>query len=176
MSGELHHDLLRQARHLASVDPTRPKQASLRRAVSTAYYAMFHFLIDQSCRSLVGGRDEDRPIREMLSRAYAHDEMLAAAQAFRSGMQGLSPGIQRAIGSASPFPADLATLADLFKIAQEERHRADYDLSQTFVRSEVLWHVERIENALGSWNGIKTTRAAHVFLISLAVHKRLKSR
>ena len=38
-------DLLEQAQHLAMRDPKRPRQASLRRAVSTAYYALFHLLI-----------------------------------------------------------------------------------------------------------------------------------
>jgi uncharacterized protein (UPF0332 family) len=35
-------DLLQQAYDLASKEETDPKQASLRRAVSTAYYALFH--------------------------------------------------------------------------------------------------------------------------------------
>jgi uncharacterized protein (UPF0332 family) len=38
-------DLLEQAKHLASREPKRPKQASLKRAVSTAYYSLFHLLI-----------------------------------------------------------------------------------------------------------------------------------
>lgn len=37
-------DLLEQAFHLARREPTRPRQASLRRALSTSYYALFHFL------------------------------------------------------------------------------------------------------------------------------------
>ena len=36
----LHQDLLAQARHLLRKEPRRPKQASLRRAVSAAYYAL----------------------------------------------------------------------------------------------------------------------------------------
>jgi len=39
-----HDDLLEQAHHLANREPKRPKQASLRRAVSSAYYALFHLL------------------------------------------------------------------------------------------------------------------------------------
>lgn len=35
-------DLLEQAVHLARREPGRPRQASLRRAISTAYYALFH--------------------------------------------------------------------------------------------------------------------------------------
>jgi uncharacterized protein (UPF0332 family) len=38
-------DLLADAHHLASRGGKRPNQSSLRRAVSTAYYALFHLLI-----------------------------------------------------------------------------------------------------------------------------------
>jgi hypothetical protein len=48
-------DLLEQAYDLANKEPTNPKQASLRRAVSTAYYAQFHLLIDRWGRQQVGG-------------------------------------------------------------------------------------------------------------------------
>ncbi|MEX2560734.1 MAG: hypothetical protein WD403_12510 [Pirellulales bacterium] len=36
----LHADLLTQAEYLANKEPKRPKQASLRRAISAAYYAV----------------------------------------------------------------------------------------------------------------------------------------
>jgi hypothetical protein len=38
-------DLLSDANHLAARGGKNPKQSSLRRAVSTAYYALFHLLI-----------------------------------------------------------------------------------------------------------------------------------
>ena len=41
-------DLLEQAEFLANREPVQPKQASLRRAVSKAYYALFHLLIDEA--------------------------------------------------------------------------------------------------------------------------------
>ncbi len=41
-------DLLEQAQHLAQREPKRPKQASLRRAISSAYYALFHLLISEA--------------------------------------------------------------------------------------------------------------------------------
>ena len=40
-------DLLEQAIDLAMKETGEPKQAGLRRAVSTAYYALFHFLIEE---------------------------------------------------------------------------------------------------------------------------------
>src|SRR5271170_5069238 len=38
-------DLLNDAHHLATKGGKNPRQSSLRRAVSTAYYAVFHLLI-----------------------------------------------------------------------------------------------------------------------------------
>lgn len=47
--------LIEQARHLTMRDSSgRPRQDHLRRAVSTAYYGLFHFLIDQAVDPLWG--------------------------------------------------------------------------------------------------------------------------
>ena len=43
-------DLLDQASILSGLDPMEPKQASLRRAISAAYYSLFHLLIDDGAR------------------------------------------------------------------------------------------------------------------------------
>ena len=43
-----HDDLLAQALSLVHKEPRNPKQASLRRAVSAAYYALFHLLISEA--------------------------------------------------------------------------------------------------------------------------------
>src|SRR5947209_5185965 len=63
-------DLLEQAYHLANMDIGRPKQASLRRAVSTAYYALFHLLIDEA----VGNWSVIRQ-RSILARMFDHGKM-----------------------------------------------------------------------------------------------------
>lgn len=41
-------DLLKQADHLATYEGVKPTQAALRRAVSTAYYALFHLLTEDA--------------------------------------------------------------------------------------------------------------------------------
>lgn len=51
----LHGDLPAQARHLATCEPQRPRQASLPRALSSAYYAVFHLLIAESTSLLSNG-------------------------------------------------------------------------------------------------------------------------
>ena len=76
----LHADLLRQARQLALKEPRRPSQASLRRAISASYYALFHLLIDEVTRRMFSGRDR-AALRGCLGRAVRprrHEESGAA--------------------------------------------------------------------------------------------------
>src|SRR5207237_8369588 len=51
----IYDDLLELADHLARREPRRPKQVSLRRAISSAYYAVFHALAFLCAETLVGG-------------------------------------------------------------------------------------------------------------------------
>lgn len=73
----LHDDLKKQAWHLATREPKRPRQASLRRAISSAYYALFHLLIEDSGRFLLSGTNR-KHMRETLARAFAHADMKKA--------------------------------------------------------------------------------------------------
>lgn len=50
----MHEDLFAQAEMLARVDTRKPKQVNLRRAVSAAYYGVFHYLVDEACRCVFG--------------------------------------------------------------------------------------------------------------------------
>jgi hypothetical protein len=61
-------DLLEVAQHLAKLDSTNPRQACLRRSVSTAYYALFHPLIAEA---VVKAFESWRRIRdEPVAQAY----------------------------------------------------------------------------------------------------------
>jgi len=59
----LARDLLEQAQHLSRREPRRPRQASLRRAISAAYYAMFHLMVQEATTLLVA-RAELRSVLE----------------------------------------------------------------------------------------------------------------
>lgn len=93
----LHGDLLEQARHLPRKEPRRPKQASLRRSVSAAYDALFHFLVAQASRLVVSGQGADRDLqRRAVSRAFEHKRMKTVSAAFGGGQtdpwKSLHPG------------------------------------------------------------------------------------
>lgn len=68
----MHKDLLQQARDLATLDAQKPRQANLRRAVSSVYYALFHALVDEACRGVMGAQHDQAPYRHILARGFAH--------------------------------------------------------------------------------------------------------
>jgi len=70
----LPNELLAQARHLATKEPRRPRDASLRRSVSAAYYALFHLLTAEASRFLVSGTDRGG-LQSLLARGFAHSEI-----------------------------------------------------------------------------------------------------
>src|ERR1700680_2065510 len=63
-----HDDLLGQALHLVHKERRNPKQASLCRAVSTAYYALFHLLINEAVSNWSRVN-----LRAALGRAFDHN-------------------------------------------------------------------------------------------------------
>ena len=86
-------DLLKDARHLAKRGGGHPKQSSLRRAVSTAYYAAFHLLVaDFVANWRIPGQ------RARLGRMFEHRRMSGAA---------FEVGDKR---NPTPIEADIKTL------------------------------------------------------------------
>ncbi|MBM3551191.1 MAG: hypothetical protein FJX45_05355 [Alphaproteobacteria bacterium] len=65
---------------MAINEPRRPKQASLRRAVSAAYYAIFHLLVEDAARQLATANPAG--LREKIRRAFAHTEMKKVCRDF----------------------------------------------------------------------------------------------
>ena len=159
----LAQDLLEQARLLAqpAAGPGRPRQASLRRAVSSAYYAVFHLLsadatAQASPVSPVG-------LRERVQRSLQHSTMRAAANALQSNslparIAPLMPG---------PIPASLVSVARGFVRLQDERHNADYDLADQFDRSRVHGLIREAERVFRDWNDVRNSDEAKVFLAAL---------
>jgi uncharacterized protein (UPF0332 family) len=169
----LSKDLVDQARHLASKEPKRPKQASLRRAISAAYYALFHHLTAEAGAFLVAGTAPERKLlRLTVSRAFDHAEMKRISKAFNSGNP---PQAWRRALAGSPLTADLRDVAEAFVELQEARHQADYDLSQTYNRQEVMELVRRCEEAFDAWSRCRKTTAAEVYLVALLVNRQLRS-
>jgi hypothetical protein len=156
----LHRDLLEQAYHLANREPKKPRQASLRRALSTAYYALFHFLLYEATLLLFPAKPSD--LRARASRAFVHGEMKSACQSWSTTK--MPPGC------TTPIESQLKAVAEAFVDLQQLRHDADYDLAKFFDRISVLPEIRKVENAIGGWKAIKKSDNAKLFLSALLLH------
>ena len=123
---KLHGDLLEQAKRLATVDLRRPKQASLRRSVSTSYYALFHAIGDEWSRIF---RAE---VRAAASRMLGHNAANKSAKQISNGCP-----LEWMAGTPA-CPADLQQVAGDFAVLQAKRHLADYNLYIKFTRRDAL--------------------------------------
>ncbi len=161
----LHHDLLAQAHVLATREPRRPRQASLRRSVSASYYAVFHLLTDAAARRLVSGDDRD-PLRHILRRAFSHASMVETAKQFTSGAGSVSRPLQPGLNNLALQP-ELQRVAATFRDLQQQRHEADYDLTSTFTRLGTLELHYRAKRAFDDWGAVARSPQADTFLVGL---------
>ncbi len=120
-------DLLQQPGHLATYEGSNPTQASLRRAVSTAYYALFHPLLEDAAQRWQGSPEA----RHGLERAFDQGLMKAASLQFR-GTTWLD-----SFGASRQVPTEVRRVASAFVELQEERHTADYDNHEQWSLTEV---------------------------------------
>src|SRR5882724_5502829 len=116
-------DLLEQARHLALREPRRPKQASLRRAVSTAYYALFHLLTSETVRNWKRSGE-----RNTLARMFEHGLMSKSCERKRQELEDYFNSKPQA-SSQLRIAQHLHLIASTFNRMQQRRHEADYDSS-----------------------------------------------
>jgi hypothetical protein len=187
MPAQSHRDLLAQARHLATKDVGTPEQASLRRAVSTAYYALFHLLVSEASALLASG---DGKLEHVLARVFEHGDMHRACSTFASG--GALPAVVTAhYGSVIP-PPELKAVARAFMDLQVARHDADYATHLGWTRTQAITEVERAEKAFESWGVLSPTgtggsatarplseperETVRLFLAWLVLQKRIGSR
>ena len=160
----LHSDLIEQAEHLAKREHTRPRQASLRRALSTAYYALFHLLISDAALKLIPNVPAN--LRNQATRALAHGEMKNACKQIKQRSEIFT------VLLSQPVEPEISVVATTFIELQEMRHAADYDLAQTFDRLTVLTLIEQTKDAMSGWRKVRNTANANVFLASLLLNSR----
>ncbi|MFO0796928.1 MAG: hypothetical protein U0804_05585 [Gemmataceae bacterium] len=157
-------DLLEQAEYLAGRETRRPRQASLRRAVSAAYYAVFHLLIHEACGRLVAGSG----LRNLTACAFNHGDMKKACQVFLRTP--LPVYLVPVVGSG--VPADIQLIAEFFTRLQAARHDADYSPDRRFTRSETRKLVQQARDAFAAWERVKRDPTADAFLVGLLLGDR----
>ena len=145
--------LLQIATDLAEVNTRRPRRADLCRAVSTAYYALFHCLAHTCADSLVGRARKvgDRPAWSQVYRALEHGQAR-----------------KRCENLPSRFPDEVRKFGQTFAEMQSKRHLADYDPDRLVRKSEVVADINDvgavIDRFLETPRGVRRDFAIHVLM------------
>ena len=121
-----HREMIRIARQLAAghlgSSAGRPRQSDLRRALSTAYYALFYALASCAADTLIGSNPASR-IEPLWLQTYRTLDHGYAKRQCEGPMVGL-------------FPVAIQEFARQFVEMQRLRHDADYNPGATFTRQE----------------------------------------
>jgi hypothetical protein len=159
----VHADLLDSAVKLACSDSggTPPTQADLRRALSTAYYAAFHFVMAQ-CADLLtcdpGGQNLDRAWRQVY-RSIRHSDVRNACNS--------------AADAAYGFPTEIQAFAVFYPNMRRLREEADYDPKpqRVFNSQHVMAKISDVDFAIQQFCQVEE-KHRRAFAILVAV-KRL---
>ena len=135
----MHGELLRLAAMLASDSGGYPRWVARSRAVSTAYYALFHALAERCARELVGAWQPWAPFRHI----------------YRSLDHGQARRIFSTIESDRGFSEGVRLIAETFIDLQEQRHGADYDIGYRASVVEVAILLNRAKDAIESLDRIE---------------------
>ncbi len=152
--------LIAIARQLAAREGRRgrPRQTELCRAISAAYYAMFHTLARCGADLIAGATRAGRsqPAWEQTYRALEHGH---ARNQCRN-----RPLVSR-------FPLDIQDFAEHFVDMQLHRQFADYAPVTDFDRSRVTYLVDLTERTINLFNGV-ATRDRRAFAIYVLLRTR----
>ena len=154
-----HDELLKQATESADRHPAC--QADLRRAVSTAYYALFHLLISDTVANW-----SDAGSRAGLARMFEHSTMKRASKRISDA-------------KTHPFAGEdllvvkgLRDVAETFVELQDKRQIADYDNATLWAQSQAISQVESAIDAFETWSRIRHETIAKDYLVSLLIKPR----
>ena len=129
-------DFIATARLLAGpAGPGRPLETNLRRAVSTAYYGLFHCLAESCANMVVGGPGSNR------NRA-------AWLQVYRGLQHGTARNRCLERNVIANFPDEIRDFAQTFADMQPLRNGADYDPDAEFSRKNVIQSINEAEDAI----------------------------
>lgn len=128
------NDLLETADVLFAAKARKPRQADLRRAVSTVYYALFHTLA-RCCADAVVGK---------LVTGSSEITRIAWHQAYRGLNHATAKEACNKKKNLGKLDAAVQNFAATFVWMQEERHNADYNPETEFYKSQVKLYIEYV--------------------------------
>ena len=156
--------LLEQADRLLATHGGARRQADLRRAISNAYYAVFHAILTEAADDFVG-RSQRRTARyALVYRSVDHRSLRALCEIIRK--QKLPPKYTK-YQPTGGFGSDLIAVAAAVADLQEKRLLADYDPLFRTAASEAVSAIDTGRAAIGRFR--KASRTRRTAFLSLLV-------
>ncbi len=158
-------DLLAVARLLLSAGTTKPpSEAQLRRAISTAYYALFHKVLRAGAERFMGDGKQRSGGYGLLYRGFNHRRMKDVCESLDA------PTLKRKVQEQLGRPAvskEMRFFASTFVALQEARHLADHDPSIVFVLSDSADLVDVAGAAMTAFDLVAPDEKADVLALML---------
>lgn len=139
--------LLDQADGLIAAARGRPRQADLRRAISSAYYAVFHAVITAAADEFVGAVQRGTREHALTMRSIDHRTIKACC------LEIVKTSPTRAYLPYLPgggFSAPVLGFANVFPDLQDQRHGADYDSLSSYVTADARTMIATARGAISS--------------------------
>jgi uncharacterized protein (UPF0332 family) len=158
-------ELIRHANRLIKSQRGAPKQIDLRRAISAAYYAVFHCFLRTAADDLVGTNRKSRRSSSyaLVYRAFDHSNMLRICQ---EATKAQLPEKLSAALNQKQFPVEIRYAANVFADLQDWRHKADYSPNIRFNKSEAVDAAVRAAFATTQFEAADK-EARRLFLLSM---------
>ena len=154
--------LFEQADNLI-VATTPPRQTNLKRAISAAYYGLFHLAVTAAADLTVGSTKRTTPRYTLVYRSADHNQMRETCE--QVGKSNPPDKFKPYVPSVD-FSEAIRGFADTFVAMQAKRHRADYDPSYSATRSDAEIAVRQARTAMQQFESAPTAeREAFLFLI-----------
>jgi hypothetical protein len=141
--------LFEQADKLIAPQTGRPRQADIRRAISSAYYGVFHATITRAVDQFVGATSRDKNHYGLAYRSVSHLRLREICNEVRKSTQ--SQKYQPYVPSTG-FGSNIVAFAEAVIELQERRHSADYDIMLRMSRSDAVAAIAAARAALSRFD------------------------
>jgi hypothetical protein len=157
----------------------RPAYADHRRAVSTAYYAVFHAIGDRVAKAVFTEADE--AFLHQVRRWVGHGDIrevsmwICQLEGRRSGSPPRHIVALLQSGAVTHVDVETRTIADGFLDLNDKREQADYDHTAVFTRADTLIQIDLAKATVALVEGTQSDPAKRFFGL-IGMRAKIQSR
>jgi hypothetical protein len=140
------------------------RQADLRRTFSNAYYGLFHAILTAAADEIIGRTLRNEMLWVLVYRSVSHQRLKMVCNDLQAAA--IKPKLRR-YEPAGGFDGHVVTIAGAVSDLQDRRHAADYDPSQSFVRTDARAALQLARSAVNRLAQLKPDQRKAFLLLVL---------